>query len=66
LHLSARSLIHTLHSKVLDTIPYFDATKVRAALEEFPRIDDPLTQEQRAWALTEITSACVLHERYGL
>jgi asparagine synthase (glutamine-hydrolysing) len=60
-------MVHdTLHSTALDTIPYFDATKVRAALAEFPQIDDPIVQEQRAWALTEITSACVLHDRYGL
>jgi hypothetical protein len=60
-------MVHdTLHSTALDTIPYFDAIQVRAALEQFPRIDDPIVQEQRAWALTEITSACVLHDRYGL
>jgi len=55
-----------LHSKALDAIPYFDAAKVRAALEAFPAIDDPVAREGRGWALTEITSACVLHQRYGL
>ncbi len=60
-------MVHdVLHGKALDTIPYFDATRVRAALEAFPKIDDPIAQEQQAWALTEITSACVLHDRYGL
>jgi hypothetical protein len=60
-------MIHdTLHGKALDGVPFFDAVKVRSALEEFPEITDPAAQEGRGWALTEITSACVLHERYGL
>jgi asparagine synthase (glutamine-hydrolysing) len=60
-------MVHdTLHSNALETIPFFDAAKVRTAMQEFPRIEDPLVSEQRAWALTEITSACVLHERYRL
>jgi asparagine synthase (glutamine-hydrolysing) len=67
LHGRFAQMIHdTLHGEALDALPFFDAAKVRAALEEFPSIQDPAAREGRGWALTEITSACVLHERYGL
>jgi asparagine synthase (glutamine-hydrolysing) len=61
------TMIHdTLHSRTLDAQPYFDAAKVRGLLAGLPTVDDPVAQEGRAWALTEIASACVLHDRYGL
>jgi asparagine synthase (glutamine-hydrolysing) len=62
----AQMVRDTLHGSALDTIPFYEAPKVRAALDELPKLEDPRARETRSWALTEIASACVLHERYGL
>jgi len=56
----------TLWSKVLDDIPFFDATAVRAASDRLAKMDDPAARQGLAAVLTSISSACVLHDRFGL
>jgi asparagine synthase (glutamine-hydrolysing) len=62
----AQMLHDTLAGKALDDLPFFDATAVRDSLEQLPKLDDPAVRQSTAFALTSITSACVLHERFGL
>lgn len=56
----------TLWSKALDDIPFFDATTVRTAFDGLAKIEDPALRQGLAFVLTSISSACILHDRFGL
>jgi asparagine synthase (glutamine-hydrolysing) len=56
----------TLSSKALDDVPFFDGTAVRNKFDNFESIEDPAERDGTAFALTNIASACILHERFGL
>jgi asparagine synthase (glutamine-hydrolysing) len=56
----------TLWSKALDDIPFFDAAAVRSTFDGLAKIDDPAQRQGLAFVLTSISSACILHDRFGL
>lgn len=56
----------TLWSKALEDIPFFEAAAVRAAFDGLEKMSEPAQRQGLAFVLTSISSACVLHDRFGL
>lgn len=57
-------VMDTLHSNLLENIPFFEARKVRELLQNLPKLDR-LQQALIDPMLMELTSLCLLQKAYG-
>jgi asparagine synthase (glutamine-hydrolysing) len=53
-----------IHSRALDSLPFFDAERVRAAWSELAALPDA-ARNQRSRLLMQIASFCALQQRYS-